>query len=132
MNSNSARETEVRAIIERISAAWRCKQFEGFNDCFDLNAVIVGPEYAEFARGRDQCAESYREFAMNAAVLSYTESNPSLNIWDCTAVYTFAWDMSYQRESGPIHETGADQMVFQLSQRGWQLVWRYIFFNPAL
>jgi hypothetical protein len=124
-------EIEVHKVISRISAAWREKFFSGLDECFHEDAVILGPGYVEFARGRSKCAESYREFATNASVLSYSESNPHLQIWDCTAVYTFCWEMIYQRESNSHYETGTDQMVFQLSSSGWQLVWRYIFFSPA-
>jgi ketosteroid isomerase-like protein len=124
-------ESAVREVIARIDAAWRRKQFDGLDACFHEQAVIVGPGYTEFARGRAKCAESYREFANNASVLAYSESGHSLHIWQTTAIYTFAWEMTYQREQGPKQETGTDQLVFQLGTNGWQLVWRYISFEQA-
>ena len=51
---------EVRQVIARIEAAWRSKQFTGPEMCFHEDAVIVGPGYVEYARGRGKCAESYR------------------------------------------------------------------------
>ncbi len=122
----------IRGVIEKISAAWRTKAFDGFEQCFHEDAVIVGPGYAEFARGRAQCAESYREFAMNASVLSYAESAHALHTWENVAVYTFAWEMEYQRQDGPKREAGTDQLVFEFVQGRWQLVWRYIYFTPAM
>jgi hypothetical protein len=122
-------EAEVRKVIGRIETAWRQKIFAGFDECFHEDAVIVGPGYAELGRGRAKCVESYREFATNAAVLSYSESAHSLRIWETTAVYTYAWEMIYQRQAGPSHESGSDQLVFQLGAGGWQLVWRYIYFG---
>jgi hypothetical protein len=124
-------ESELRKIISKIDAGWRNKQFEQLDQCFHEDAIIVGPGYVEFGRGRVKCSESYREFATNASVLSYSESNHSLRIWDNTAVYTFAWEMIYQRKEGPVQEKGTDQMVFQLDVNGWQLVWRYIQFQPS-
>ncbi len=124
-------EAEVRKVIERIDAAWRQKKFAGLDECFHEDAVIVGPGYAECGRGRDKCVESYREFATNAAVLSYSESAHSLRTWEATAVYTYDWKMTYQREAGPSHERGSDQLVFQSGACGWQLIWRYIYFEPA-
>jgi uncharacterized protein (TIGR02246 family) len=123
-------ESAVRQVIARIDAAWRLKQFDGLDECFHKDAVIVGPGYAEFGRGREKCAESYREFAANASVLSYSESGHALRLYETTAVYTFAWEMTYRRDQGPSHEKGTDQLVFQLGPEGWQLVWRYIFFEP--
>lgn len=124
-------ESAVREVIARIDAAWRLKQFDGLDECFHEDAVIVGPGYVEFGRGRAKCAESYREFAKNAAVLSYHESGHTLRVWETSAVYTFAWEMTYQRDQGSKHETGTDQLVFQLNSAGWKLVWRYIYFEPS-
>lgn len=131
--SNAVNSTEhpVRDVIARIDAAWRLKQFDGLDQCFHEAAVIVGPGYVEFASGREECAESYREFARNAAVLSYSESSHILRTWETIAVYTFAWNMQYQREQGPKRETGTDQLVFEFAQGRWQLVLRYIHFEPS-
>jgi uncharacterized protein (TIGR02246 family) len=124
-------EIEIQKVISRINAAWREKAFVGLDECFHEDVVIVGPGYVEIARGRDKCAESYREFATNAAVLSYSESAHSLRSWESTAVYTYAWEMTYQREKGPNRDSGTDQLVFQLGSSGWQLIWRYMFFVPS-
>ena len=124
-------ESAVRDVIARIDAAWRLKQFDGLERCFHEDAAILGPGYVEYARGRQKCAESYIEFATNAAVLSYSESAHALRTWENVAVYTFAWEMEYQRDKGSRHETGTDQLLFQLGSAGWQLVWRYIYFAPS-
>ncbi len=124
-------EAEIREVIAKIDAAWRAKELEGLEGCFHEDAVIAGPGYAEYARGRVKCAESYREFATNAAVLSYSESAHVLRVWGTTAIYTFAWEMTYQRERGPRQEAGTDQLVFELAEGRWQVVWRYIHFRPA-
>ena len=124
-------ETAIRKIIGQIDAAWKTKRFDGLADCFHENAVIVGPGSAEFAAGREKCAESYREFASNAAVLEYAESNHCLRTWETSAVYTFNWSMTYQRDSGPRSEEGTDQLVFGFGPSGWQVVWRCIDFRPS-
>jgi len=121
----------VREVIAKIDAAWRLKQFTGLNDCFHDDSVIVGPGYVELARGADKCAESYREFATNAAILSYSESSHALRTWEAVAIYTFAWEMEYQRQEGPKREAGTDQLVFGIARGRWQLIWRYIYFEPA-
>ncbi len=130
MNGLAPTEQSLREVIARIDAAWRFKRFEGLDACFHEDAVIVGPGYAEFARGWEKCAESYREFASNASVLSYTESAHALRTWASTAVYTFAWEMQYRRADSAKREAGTDQLVFEFSQGRWQLVWRHIFFEP--
>ena len=124
-------EEAVRKVLSKIDAAWRNKEFDGLDQCFDERAIIVGPGYTEYASGRSKCAESYREFATNADVLAYVEDSHHLRIWQSTAVYTFQWCMTYQRQGEPKEERGTDQLVLQQGSEGWQVVWRYIFFEPT-
>jgi hypothetical protein len=124
-------EAEVRAVLGRIEAAWKEKRFDGLDECFDEEAVIVGPNFVVFASGRTACAESYREFAANAAVLAYSESDHALRLWERTAVYSFSWRMTYERDGGPRAEYGTDQLILGFSQRTWRVLFRYINFAPS-
>lgn len=124
-------EAAVRKVIAKIERAWRSKQLAGLDDCFHDDAVIVGDGHVEYARGREKCAESYREFATNASITAYSESSHALRTWGATAVYTFAWEMTYQRDGAPKSEVGTDQLVFERTDAGWKLVWRCIHFEPA-
>lgn len=123
-------EDAVRDVIGTVDRAWREKHFAGLDECFHPDAVITGPDYVEYARGRERCAASYREFASNAAVLSYTETDQVLRTWGTTAVYTFSWNMEYQREKGPRREAGTDELVLELSEGRWQVIFRHIYFAP--
>jgi hypothetical protein len=105
-------ENAVRSVLTRIDAAWREKKFDGLEECFDDGAVIVGPNYAEYAVGGKACAESYRA-------------------WPDTAVYTFAWQMTYERENGPHREAGTDQLVLGRFGAHWRVLFRHIYFSPA-
>jgi hypothetical protein len=64
-------------------------------------------------------------------VLSYPESSHLLRTWEAIAIYTFEWEMEYQRQEGPKRETGTDQLVFGIAQGRWRLIWRYIYFEPS-
>jgi ketosteroid isomerase-like protein len=129
--SNTSAENAIRSVLSRIDAAWRAKNFDGLEECFDEEAVIVGPNYAQYAVGRKACAESYREFACNAAVLEYLESKHKLRKWQDTAVYTFAWQMTYARDQGPQRESGTDQLVLGRNGTDWRVLFRYIHFVPS-
>lgn len=124
-------EAQVREVLATIDAAWRKKKFDGLERCFHEDATIVGPGHVEYARGRSTCADSYREFATNADVLDYSESSHDLRIWETAAVYTFQWNMTYRRGGGPTREQGSDQLVLMRGTEGWQVVWRYIQFQPV-
>ena len=129
--SDRPSESAIRAVLTRIHTAWRAKEFDGLEECFDANAVIVGPNYQQYAVGRKACAESYREFATNAAVLEYEESDHQLRLWPDTAVYTFTWQMTYARDRGPKREAGTDQLVLGRSGEEWRVLFRYIHFQPS-
>jgi ketosteroid isomerase-like protein len=130
--SDASRDAAIHSVLSRIEAAWRHKRFDGLNDCFDENAVIVGPTYTtQYATGRAACADSYREFALNAAVLAYSESNQELHSWQDSAVYTFSWEITFQRDKGPRRESGTDQLVLSRFGNDWKVVFRYIYFAPS-
>ena len=124
-------DTALRAVIDRIDAAWRLKRFDDFEACFHPDAVIVGPGHVEFARGRGRCAASYVEFATDAKVHDYAESAHVLRMWQDVAIHTFDWQMRYRRDAGERRERGSDQQVFERTGDGWQLVFRRIDFAPA-
>lgn len=129
--SDAAAQRAVRQVLTRIDAAWRTKQFDGFDRCFADDAVIVGPHYQPYAIGRKACADSYREFATNAAILEYEESDHQLRLWPDTAVYTFAWQMTYARDGGPKRDAGTDQLFLGRFGDDWRVLFRYIHFAPT-
>jgi ketosteroid isomerase-like protein len=124
----AAEEQAIRMVLERIESAWRRGEFAGLEDCFDRKAVIVGPGYVTYAAGRAACVESYREFASNADVLEYSESDHKLRHWGHTAVCTFSWNMTYQRDGGAQHDSGTDQLVLERQDDRWRVVYRHIQF----
>jgi ketosteroid isomerase-like protein len=130
--SDAARDTAIRSVLSRLDAAWRDKKFDGLDDCFDENAVIVGPTFTtQYATGRAACADSYREFARNPAIKRYSESNHELHSWPETAVYTFSWEITFQLGHGPQHESGTDQVILSRIGNDWKVVFRYIHFSPS-
>jgi hypothetical protein len=129
-HSRAADERAIRAVIERIDAAWKHKRFAGLEGCFASNAVIVGPGATVYATGGTACAESYKEFASNADVLDYCESDHVLRMWPGTAIYTFTWHMTYAREGGPKRESGTDELILSPVSGEWCVVYRNIHFEP--
>jgi ketosteroid isomerase-like protein len=127
-----AREAAIRSVLARLDAAWRNKQFDALDECFDENAIIVGPTYStQYATGRAACADSYREFARNPAIIQYAESNHQLHSWPDSAVYTFSWEITFQLGHGPQRESGTDQLVLSRLGTAWKVVFRYIYFAPS-
>jgi ketosteroid isomerase-like protein len=92
---------------------------------------MVSPGFQEMLRGRVACVESYREFAANAKVHDYTESDLKIAVWGDTAVCTYAWSMTYQRDGEQSREAGTDQFVLSREGKKWLAVYRYIHFAPT-
>lgn len=124
-------EAELRAVIARIDAAWRRKEYAGLEECFHAEALIVGPGHTILGRGRERCAASYREFAENVEVLEYAESGHALHRWGAAAVYTFSWRMTYRRGAETRREQGTDQLVFARNGRRWELIYRCLLTDPT-
>lgn len=129
---DAARDAAIRTVLSRLDAAWRDKKLDGLEDCFDENAIIVGPTYTtQYATGRAACADSYREFARNQAIIGYAESNHELHSWPDTAVYSFSWEITFQLGHGPQQESGTDQLVLSRFGDRWRVVFRYIYFATS-
>jgi uncharacterized protein (TIGR02246 family) len=120
---------QIRTLVEDINKAWRLGRVDQLHEFFHPDMVIVGPGYQEACRGRFACVESYREFAANARVHEYTESDFKIGVWDETAVCTYAWIMTYERGGKQSRETGTDQFVFSRRSGRWVALWRYINFG---
>jgi hypothetical protein len=56
---DAARDAAIRTVLSRLDAAWRDKKLDGLEDCFDENAIIVGPTYTtQYAIGHGPQQES--------------------------------------------------------------------------
>jgi ketosteroid isomerase-like protein len=130
--SANADEEAIRAVLKRLEDGWRHQHFAGLDSCFASDAVIVGPGGMVYAAGGAACAESYREFAANAEVLEYSESEHALRIWPGTAIYTFKWQMAYAREAGAKRECGTDELVLSIVDGEWRIVYRNIHFETGV
>ena len=128
MNSHSE---EIGRLIQKINQAWKSGGADQLIDFFHPDMVIVGPGFQELGRGRDVCIESYREFAANAKVIDYTESDLKIGVWGDTAVCTYAWSMTYERDGKQSRDTGTDQFVFSRQGGKWLAVYGYIYFEPT-
>jgi uncharacterized protein (TIGR02246 family) len=121
----------VRGVVARINRSWRQADFAGLAECFDPNAVMVGPGNTVLGRGPSFFLESYREFGTNVAVLEYSESERLLEVFDDVAICAYAWTMTYQRDGGTFTENGTDQFVLSRCGPQWRVVCRYICLQPT-
>jgi hypothetical protein len=121
---------KVMEVIAKMEIAWREKNFDGLEDCFEKQVVITGPNFEVFAHGRVGCGESYSQFSNNTGVHRYSDGYHLLRIWNNIAVYTFSWEMEYLQKGKKFHEHGLDQLVLVRSEDKWEVVFGDIIFKP--
>jgi uncharacterized protein (TIGR02246 family) len=122
---------EIGRLIRHLNEAWKSGRTDQLNDLFHTDMVMVGPGFQELVRGRAACVESYREFAANAKVHDYTESDFKIGVWGDAAICTYSWSMTYERAGEQSRETGTDQFVLSRQADKWLIVYRYIYFEPT-
>ena len=115
----------------RINAAWREKEFDGLEECFHPDALILGPGYRVMARGRTACVDSYRQFANDAVVLEYSEADHTVYVWGIVAVSTYSWTITYERGGIRSTDAGTDQFVCASYSDQWLVVSRAIMFQAT-
>jgi uncharacterized protein (TIGR02246 family) len=115
---------DVRAVLERISAAWQARRYEELSQLFAKDMVFSLPDQAVRVEGRDAIVAGYREFMDRITLTSYREDQYSVDVWGDTAIASFRWDMAWLAGDVPNHETGCDVFAFRRTDGTWLAVWR--------
>jgi uncharacterized protein (TIGR02246 family) len=122
---------EVRAALERISAAWQARRYDDLSQLFAEDMVFSIPGQTPRLEGRGAIVASYREFMDRVALTSYREDLHSVDVWGEMAVASFRWDMAWLAGEVPNHETGCDVFAFTRAGGRWLAVWRTMIFTPT-
>jgi Domain of unknown function (DUF4440) len=119
----------VREVIERLNDAWSKHPPDQIAAAMDglwhREAVILAGAQ-EMARGSDACIKSYQDFVEQATLDDTTLGEPSIEVWDDTAVSTSSWHMTYDLDGQRHTESGHETFVLVRTDRGWEIVWRSI------
>ncbi|HEX6597200.1 MAG TPA: nuclear transport factor 2 family protein, partial [Acidimicrobiales bacterium] len=75
--------------VQSINRAWRTGDARGIAELFHPDAVIVHPGFEGRSEGRDECVQSYVEFAGQATVRSLDEYGTAVDVVADTAVVTY-------------------------------------------
>ena len=121
---------EVRAALERISAAWQARRYDDLSQLFAEDMVFSLPGQATRLQGRDAIVASYREFMDRVTLTSYREDQQSVDVWGGMAIASFRWDMAWMAGGVPNHETGCDVFGLKVIDGRWLAVWRTMIFTP--
>ncbi len=86
--------------------------------------AVVPPGFGESLHGRELLVASFEEFAKNAKVLEYEESDEHIDAVGNSAVASFRFRMLYERSAYREDCSGRDLWVFERQGDHWVAVWR--------
>jgi uncharacterized protein (TIGR02246 family) len=116
------------AVLAEINRAWQSAAPDEIavlvRSHFTHDAVVTAPSLARVARGREQVAESYADFARNAKIVDLTIDDPQVDLFNGIAVATMAWRIRYEFGGKQGAERGHDTYVFRLEDGNWRICWR--------
>lgn len=111
--------------VQQINRAWRTGDASGIAELFHPDAVIVHPGFEGRSEGRDECVQSYVEFAGQATVRSLDEYGTAVDMVGDTAVVTYGFTIDYDLDDQPYTDRGTDLYVLARTGDGrWQAIWR--------
>lgn len=115
---------EIRRTLEELNSAWRNERFEELGQFFDENVIMKGPGFKDLVPGREALVQSYATFMKQAKVTELAESNHSIHSWSDTAVATYDWTISYERDGKMNRDSGQEMFVFTRRASRWVAVLR--------
>jgi hypothetical protein len=121
-------EDEIRALIDRMNAAWLHGTIEELpavlDQCFHPAMVIRGGDLAVHGSGKEACIQSYLDF-LESATIHRCEIGPAeIDVAEDSAMVVYQWEMTYETEGETYTEAGSDILALARSDGGWLITWR--------
>jgi ketosteroid isomerase-like protein len=117
-------EEEVRRTMEAIKGSWREKRPREMRPYLHQDFTFAVPGFGAMVKGRELLIASFVQFGDIAQVLDYREFDVDVQVIGDTAVVTYRFDMTYEREKKREHSTGRDLWIFARDGDRWVAVWR--------
>ena len=103
-------------VVRAINAAWTGGHArDELPELFTDEAVIVGPDMALLATGRDACVQSYVEFE---------EFDHRVYRYGSAVVVDYAYRAMYRRDGEELTDYGRDVILVVETVSGWRAAWR--------
>ena len=128
--ADEASRAEVAAAIERINRTWLDRRPADLATLFHPDMMMVFPGFEGRAEGCDANVAGFADFCENALIQEYKEHDRQIDVAGDTAVVSFGYEMTYEREGERYRSTGRDLWVFARRDGAWLAVWRTML-DPA-
>lgn len=120
----SEQEAKVLAALHEVNESWLTGRPDSLANLVADGIVMMLPDFSGSIVGRQAFVEGFRDFCHNARIHTHTETDYHVHVFDGTAVASFRFDMTYERDGRCHRSTGRDLWVFEAKDAGWIAVWR--------
>lgn len=116
--------TEVHEFINQMNDVWVKGHPEELASFFSEDIVMVHPDFAQRAVGREACVASYADFCSQADIQGFKVGEPSIDVFGDTAIASYSYEIAYEMGGERFNDRGRDLFVFLRSAGRWKAVWR--------
>lgn len=117
-------QQEFWTLVQKINNCWYQGQPTDLSAYFHQDVVFNSPDFKYQITGKENCIQTYIDFLNISSILDYIESNPTVQIFEKTAIVTYDFEMKYEQKDKTFHETGTDILAFEKDGQSWKVVWR--------
>ena len=114
----------ISELIRGMTQAWTTGQWEDLAEFFHADIVMEFPDFSAQTVGRAAMVDGFKEFCESAELHEFEESEVRVNVVGSTAVASYAFDTTFERDGRKYHGTGRDLWVLTKTDGKWQAVWR--------
>lgn len=117
-------QTHLWNRVRAINEAWRQSEWQALEEALHPDVVFVPPALRQRVRGRKACIRTYQDFVQQATVSSFTEREPTVDVFGDTAVVSYRFSINYQRHGKSYLGAGGEIFVFVREGDRWLACWR--------
>lgn len=123
MNQMRSSDTdEVVAFIKSLNECWTKGNVDRLKDYFHKDMVAVGPCDRNFLEGGETCFSSWKKFTETSRVSRWEEQDIKVRLYGDTAIVTYYYDMSFEKDGQNIDTGGRDMYVLHRENGRWWVV----------
>jgi ketosteroid isomerase-like protein len=123
-------KNEIWKTLRNLNNTWTKGNPEDLKDYFHADMVAITPTDKKRREGREACIADWTEFSKTAKIQSWKEIDPKIHVYENTAVVTYYFEISFERDGQNIAFGGRDMYVFVREANCWWAVADHFSPNP--
>jgi ketosteroid isomerase-like protein len=129
-NFQDKTKKEIWKTLRDLNNTWTKGNPDDLKKYFHADMVAITPTDRKRREGREACVRDWTEFSKVAKIYSWKEIDPKIQIYGNTAVVTYYFELSFEREGQKMDFAGRDMYVFIKEGNRWLAVADHFSPNP--